>query len=112
MSEGQAGQHFGAGSLGLPEGTDEGSPADTEVVEKPAREETVVENTTPDYAAGLVSTQVGLRRCSPSVAHVRSLSSRVLATRVCCGRIYMCVYIRTYIREWGVCVYVCIRTCI
>ncbi|KAM7156236.1 negative elongation factor A [Molossus nigricans] len=30
---------------------------DTEVVEKPAREETVVENTTPDYAAGLVSTQ-------------------------------------------------------
>nr|KAF6431935.1 negative elongation factor complex member A [Rousettus aegyptiacus] len=30
---------------------------DTEVVEKPAKEETVVENATPDYAAGLVSTQ-------------------------------------------------------
>ncbi|XP_006893666.1 PREDICTED: negative elongation factor A [Elephantulus edwardii] len=30
---------------------------DTEVVEKPAKEETVVENSTPDYAAGLVSTQ-------------------------------------------------------
>uniref|UniRef100_A0A8D1JUH5 HDAg domain-containing protein n=1 Tax=Sus scrofa TaxID=9823 RepID=A0A8D1JUH5_PIG len=34
---------------------------DAEVVEKPAKEETVVENATPDYAAGLVSTQVGLR---------------------------------------------------
>lgn len=33
---------------------------DTEVVEKPTKEETVVENATPDYAAGLVSTQVGL----------------------------------------------------
>ncbi|XP_024907510.1 negative elongation factor A isoform X1 [Pteropus alecto] len=31
--------------------------ADTEVVEKPAKEETVIENATPDYAAGLVSTQ-------------------------------------------------------
>ncbi|XP_052497806.1 negative elongation factor A [Budorcas taxicolor] len=30
---------------------------DTEAVEKPAKEETVVENATPDYAAGLVSTQ-------------------------------------------------------
>ncbi|XP_007537701.1 negative elongation factor A [Erinaceus europaeus] len=30
---------------------------DTEVVEKPAKEETVIENATPDYAAGLVSTQ-------------------------------------------------------
>ena len=30
-------------------------------MEKPAKEETVVENATPDYAAGLVSTQVGLR---------------------------------------------------
>lgn len=37
--------------------------ADAEVVEKPAKEETVVENATPDYAAGLVSTQVG-RVCS------------------------------------------------
>uniref|UniRef100_A0A8D1H981 Negative elongation factor complex member A n=1 Tax=Sus scrofa TaxID=9823 RepID=A0A8D1H981_PIG len=34
---------------------------DAEAVEKPAKEETVVENATPDYAAGLVSTQVGLR---------------------------------------------------
>lgn len=32
---------------------------DAEVVEKPAKEETVIENATPDYAAGLVSTQVG-----------------------------------------------------
>ncbi|KAJ8783478.1 hypothetical protein J1605_009183 [Eschrichtius robustus] len=30
---------------------------DAEAVEKPAKEETVVENATPDYAAGLVSTQ-------------------------------------------------------
>ncbi|XP_066240884.1 negative elongation factor A isoform X2 [Saccopteryx leptura] len=30
---------------------------DTEVVEKPTKEETVIENATPDYAAGLVSTQ-------------------------------------------------------
>ncbi|XP_017496122.2 negative elongation factor A isoform X4 [Manis javanica] len=30
---------------------------DAEVVEKPAKEETVIENATPDYAAGLVSTQ-------------------------------------------------------
>lgn len=29
------------------------------MVEKPAKEETVIENATPDYAAGLVSTQVG-----------------------------------------------------
>ena len=38
-------------------------PADAEAVEKPAKEETVVENATPDYAAGLVSTQVGLQGC-------------------------------------------------
>ncbi|EPY89324.1 hypothetical protein CB1_000117005 [Camelus ferus] len=31
--------------------------ADAEVAEKPAKEETVIENATPDYAAGLVSTQ-------------------------------------------------------
>ncbi|XP_044304177.1 negative elongation factor A isoform X2 [Varanus komodoensis] len=30
---------------------------DTEVVEKQAKEETIIENATPDYAAGLVSTQ-------------------------------------------------------
>ncbi|XP_054544467.1 negative elongation factor A isoform X2 [Talpa occidentalis] len=30
---------------------------DADVVEKPAKEETVIENATPDYAAGLVSTQ-------------------------------------------------------
>ncbi|KAG8508637.1 Negative elongation factor A, partial [Galemys pyrenaicus] len=30
---------------------------DTDVAEKPAKEETVIENATPDYAAGLVSTQ-------------------------------------------------------
>lgn len=35
------------------------SPApETETGEKAAKEEAVVENTTPDYAAGLVSTQV------------------------------------------------------
>lgn len=42
-------------------GEDSALSADAEVVEKPAKEETVVENATPDYAAGLVSTQVGLR---------------------------------------------------
>lgn len=31
---------------------------ETETGEKAAKEEAVVENTTPDYAAGLVSTQV------------------------------------------------------
>lgn len=31
---------------------------ETEAAEKPAKEEAVVENTTPDYAAGLVSAQV------------------------------------------------------
>lgn len=31
---------------------------ETEAGEKAAKEETVVENTTPDYAAGLVSAQV------------------------------------------------------
>lgn len=31
---------------------------ETETGEKTAKEEAVVENTTPDYAAGLVSTQV------------------------------------------------------
>lgn len=33
---------------------------DTEAGEKVAKEEAVVENATPDYAAGLVSTQVVL----------------------------------------------------
>lgn len=32
---------------------------ETEAGEKAAKEEAVVENATPDYAAGLVSTQVG-----------------------------------------------------
>lgn len=32
--------------------------SETETGEKTAKEEAVVENTTPDYAAGLVSTQV------------------------------------------------------
>lgn len=34
--------------------------SETETGEKPTKEEAVVENTTPDYAAGLVSTQVSL----------------------------------------------------
>lgn len=34
--------------------------SDTEAGEKAAKEEAVVENATPDYAAGLVSTQVVL----------------------------------------------------
>lgn len=34
------------------------SHSDTEAGEKAAKEEAVVENATPDYAAGLVSTQV------------------------------------------------------
>lgn len=40
---------FYASALLLPE---------TDVAEKPPKEETVVESATPDYAAGLVSTQV------------------------------------------------------
>ncbi|XP_054564567.1 negative elongation factor A isoform X2 [Eptesicus fuscus] len=41
---------------------------DTEVVEKPAKEETVIENATPDYAAGLVSTQkLGALSSEPSL---------------------------------------------
>lgn len=41
---------------------------DTEVVEKPAKEETVIENATPDYAAGLVSTQkLGALNSEPSL---------------------------------------------
>lgn len=42
-------------------GKDSALLTDAEVVEKPAKEETIVENATPDYAAGLVSTQVGLQ---------------------------------------------------
>lgn len=34
--------------------------SDTEAGEKAAKEEAVVENATPDYAAGLVSTQVAI----------------------------------------------------
>lgn len=46
------------------------SPApETETGEKAAKEEAVVENTTPDYAAGLVSTQV------PMVASLKHSSS-------------------------------------
>ncbi|XP_015280405.1 PREDICTED: negative elongation factor A [Gekko japonicus] len=42
---------------------------DTEVAEKPAKEETVFENATPDYAAGLVSTQkLGTLNNEPALA--------------------------------------------
>lgn len=57
---------------------------DTEVVEKPTKEETVVENATPDYAAGLVSTQVGLPcsaamdtfSCQNNILHLVLIASR------------------------------------
>lgn len=56
-------------------GTDSALSADAEVVEKPAKEETVVENATPDYAAGLVSTQVGLGAAvAPSTSAPRLLT--------------------------------------
>lgn len=85
-------------------GTDEALSADTEVVEKPAKEETVIENATPDYAAGLVSTQVG----SQPEAHVATApSSRSLATKVCCRRIHICIYMCAYIRVRCVCIWTC-----
>lgn len=40
------------------------SALETEAGEKAAKEEAVVENTTPDYAAGLVSAQVRDSTCS------------------------------------------------
>lgn len=71
--EGQAWAAFRGHGLscfrGAPGGTDEALSADTEVVERPAKEETVIENATPDYAAGLVSTQVGSQP-QPHVATV------------------------------------------
>nr|XP_056704848.1 negative elongation factor A [Euleptes europaea] len=42
---------------------------DSKVVEKPAKEETILENATPDYAAGLVSTQkLGALNNEPALA--------------------------------------------
>lgn len=49
---------------------------DTEVVEKPTKEETVVENATPDYAAGLVSTQkLGSLNSEPTLPSTSYLPS-------------------------------------
>ncbi|XP_052606616.1 negative elongation factor A-like [Peromyscus californicus insignis] len=49
---------------------------DTEVVEKPTKEETVVENATPDYAAGLVSTlKLGSLNSEPALPSTSYLSS-------------------------------------
>ncbi|XP_027796049.3 negative elongation factor A isoform X1 [Marmota flaviventris] len=57
---------------------------DTEVVEKPAKEETVVENATPDYAAGLVSTQklgsLNSEPALPSTSYLPSTPSVVPAS--------------------------------
>lgn len=46
--------------------------SETETGEKAAKEEAVVENTTPDYAAGLVSTQVNNIKFPK---HVKKLST-------------------------------------
>lgn len=83
--------------------------ADTEVVEKPAKEETVIENATPDYAAGLVSTQVrpAPRPTHPSCSPRRGL--RLLSACEplgCVVGVYMCIYIRAYICV-RLCMYVC-----
>lgn len=57
---------------------------DTEVVEKPTKEETVVENATPDYAAGLVSTQklgsLNSEPALPSTSYLPSTPSVVPAS--------------------------------
>ncbi|XP_024649180.1 negative elongation factor A isoform X2 [Macaca nemestrina] len=57
---------------------------DAEVVEKPAKEETVVENATPDYAAGLVSTQklgsLNSEPALPSTSYLPSTPSVVPAS--------------------------------
>ncbi|XP_002814555.3 negative elongation factor A [Pongo pygmaeus] len=57
---------------------------DAEVVEKPAKEETVVENATPDYAAGLVSTQklgsLNNEPALPSTSYLPSTPSVVPAS--------------------------------
>uniref|UniRef100_H0WBC7 Negative elongation factor complex member A n=1 Tax=Cavia porcellus TaxID=10141 RepID=H0WBC7_CAVPO len=57
---------------------------DAEVVEKPAKEETVVENATPDYAAGLVSTQklgsLSSEAALPSTSYLPSTPSVVPAS--------------------------------
>ncbi|KAM5272115.1 negative elongation factor A isoform 3-T3 [Ctenodactylus gundi] len=57
---------------------------DAEVVEKPAKEETVVENATPDYAAGLVSTQklgsLSSEPALPSTSYLPSTPSVVPAS--------------------------------
>ncbi|KAH0515764.1 Negative elongation factor A [Microtus ochrogaster] len=56
----------------------------TEVVEKPTKEETVVENATPDYAAGLVSTQklgsLNSEPALPSTSYLPSTPSVVPAS--------------------------------
>uniref|UniRef100_A0A8D0UCK7 HDAg domain-containing protein n=1 Tax=Sus scrofa TaxID=9823 RepID=A0A8D0UCK7_PIG len=57
---------------------------DAEVVEKPAKEETVVENATPDYAAGLVSTQklgsLSSEPALPSTSYLPATPSAVPAS--------------------------------
>ncbi|XP_004617457.3 negative elongation factor A isoform X1 [Sorex araneus] len=57
---------------------------DTEVVEKPAKEETIVENATPDYAAGLVSTQklgsLNNEPALPSMSYLPATPSMVPAS--------------------------------
>uniref|UniRef100_A0A452TKU0 Negative elongation factor complex member A n=1 Tax=Ursus maritimus TaxID=29073 RepID=A0A452TKU0_URSMA len=57
---------------------------DAEVVEKPAKEETVVENATPDYAAGLVSTQklgsLNSEPALPSTSYLPATPSAVPAS--------------------------------
>ncbi|KAM4854446.1 negative elongation factor A [Thomomys bottae] len=57
---------------------------DAEVVEKPAKEETVVENATPDYAAGLGSTQklgsLNSEPALPSTSYLPSTPSVVPAS--------------------------------
>lgn len=76
------------------------------MVEKPAKEETVVENATPDYAAGLVSTQVGLP-CSAAVGVLYTTSS----CRHSQNNVLDLVLIATKIYSVKVCVYMCADVC-
>ncbi|XP_047654279.1 negative elongation factor A isoform X1 [Phacochoerus africanus] len=56
---------------------------DAEVVEKPAKEETVVENATPDYAAGLVSTQKNIVELLLETAGMGGSTNRRSGPRGC-----------------------------
>lgn len=80
------------------------------MVEKPAKEETVIENATPDYAAGLVSTQVGLParascgQCAPSFPDPWPLKCVVgeylhIYIHVCIHTCVVCMHMDMHMRQ-------------